>query len=105
MKEDLRTFFELIEVRKAIETFSAYHAAKRATPEDIAKLEKSTEAMRVKIDQRINEVFAEVSGRMNLVTRDSLETLNQEVIRLRERIKQMENRGAPQNTGDIQPKP
>ena len=51
LKEDLRTVFELIEVRKAIETFSAYNAAKRATPNDIANLEKSTHAMKVKIER------------------------------------------------------
>jgi len=56
LKEDVRTVFELIEVRKAIETFSAYNAAKRATPNDIANLEKSTEAMRVKIEQGISVI-------------------------------------------------
>ena len=41
LKEDIQTVFELIEVRKAIESWSAYHAASRATADDIARLEKS----------------------------------------------------------------
>ena len=40
MKGDINTVFELIEVRKAIETWSAYFAAKRATSEDISRLEE-----------------------------------------------------------------
>jgi GntR family transcriptional regulator, transcriptional repressor for pyruvate dehydrogenase complex len=54
LKEDIQTVFELIEVRKAIESWSAYHAAKRATADDIANLEKSVESMRVKIEQDIS---------------------------------------------------
>jgi GntR family transcriptional repressor for pyruvate dehydrogenase complex len=46
LKEDMNTFFELLEVRKAIETWNAYFAAKRATSEDIARLEKIIETMR-----------------------------------------------------------
>ena len=56
IKDDIQTVFELIEVRKAIETWNAYHAAKRATDDDIARLEKSTESMRTKIEQRISVV-------------------------------------------------
>ena len=40
VKGDINTVFELIEVRKAIETWSAYFAAKRATSEDISRLEE-----------------------------------------------------------------
>jgi len=54
LQEDIKTVFELIEVRKAFETWSAYHAAKRATVSDIVRLEKSVEAMRFKIDQGIS---------------------------------------------------
>lgn len=46
LKEDVNTVFELIEVRKAIETWNAYVAAKRATPEDIAHLEEIIESMK-----------------------------------------------------------
>jgi GntR family transcriptional repressor for pyruvate dehydrogenase complex len=46
LKEDSNTAFELIEVRKAIETWNAYFAAKRATPEDIAHLEEIIETMK-----------------------------------------------------------
>ena len=56
LREDIQTVFELIEVRKAIESWSAYHAAKRATADDIANLEKSVESMRTKIDQGISVV-------------------------------------------------
>ena len=45
MKGDINTVFELIEVRKAIETWSAYFAAKRATSEDISRLEELITAM------------------------------------------------------------
>jgi GntR family transcriptional repressor for pyruvate dehydrogenase complex len=54
LKEDIQTVFELIEVRKAIESWSAYHAARRATADDIASLEKSVESMRIKIEQGIS---------------------------------------------------
>jgi GntR family transcriptional repressor for pyruvate dehydrogenase complex len=56
IKDDIQTVFELIEVRKAIETWNAYYAAKRAKAEDITRLEKSIESMRVKIEQRISVV-------------------------------------------------
>jgi GntR family transcriptional repressor for pyruvate dehydrogenase complex len=56
IKEDLQNVFELIEVRKAIETWNAYHAATRAKDGDIARLEKSTESMRTKIEQRISVI-------------------------------------------------
>ncbi len=45
LKDDITTAFELIEVRKAIETWNAYFAAKRATPDDIARLEENIESM------------------------------------------------------------
>lgn len=45
VKEDLATVFELIEVRKAVETWNGYHAAKRATDEEIAWLEECVAAM------------------------------------------------------------
>jgi GntR family transcriptional repressor for pyruvate dehydrogenase complex len=56
LKEDIQTVFELIEVRKAVETWSAYHAAKRATADDIARLETSVESMRLKIEQDLSVV-------------------------------------------------
>lgn len=54
LKENMKTVFELIEVRKAIESWSAYHAASRATADDIVRLEKNVESMREKIEQDIN---------------------------------------------------
>ena len=56
LKEDFQTVFELIEVRKAVESWSASLAAKRATFDDIANLEKSLESMRVKIEKGISVV-------------------------------------------------
>ena len=56
IKDDIQTVFELLEVRKAIETWNAYHAAERAKDDDIARLEKSLELMRTKIEQRISVV-------------------------------------------------
>jgi len=46
IKADTQKIFDLIEVRKAIETWGAFHAAKRATEEDIKHLENITEEMR-----------------------------------------------------------
>jgi GntR family transcriptional repressor for pyruvate dehydrogenase complex len=45
LKDGMMSALELIEVRKAIETWNAYHAAKRAAPEDIARLEENIESM------------------------------------------------------------
>ena len=50
LREDTQTILELIEVRKAIETWNANYAAKRAKEADIARLEQSVESMKVKID-------------------------------------------------------
>lgn len=46
IKADIQKIFDLIEVRKAIETWGAFHAAKRATDEDIKQLEGIIEEMR-----------------------------------------------------------
>jgi GntR family transcriptional repressor for pyruvate dehydrogenase complex len=56
VKEDIHTVFELIEVRKAIEAWSAYYAAERANDEDVARLENSIESMRKKIEQHSSAV-------------------------------------------------
>ena len=56
LKKDIKTVFELIEVRKAVESWSAYHAAIRATADDIARLEQSLDSMRMKIEQGISVV-------------------------------------------------
>lgn len=45
VKEDIVTALELIEVRKAIEAWNGYHAATRATAEEIATLEQCTAAL------------------------------------------------------------
>jgi GntR family transcriptional repressor for pyruvate dehydrogenase complex len=56
LKEDFETVYELIEVRKAIETWNAHHAAIRATPEDVARLEKCLGAMQAKIEYNLSVV-------------------------------------------------
>jgi GntR family transcriptional repressor for pyruvate dehydrogenase complex len=45
VKEDIVTALELIEVRKAIEAWNGYHAATRATDEEIDSLEQCAAAM------------------------------------------------------------
>ena len=56
IKDDIQTVFELIEVRKAIETWNAFHAAKRAKDDDIARLDQSLASMKAKFKQRISVV-------------------------------------------------
>jgi GntR family transcriptional repressor for pyruvate dehydrogenase complex len=51
IRDDINAAFELIEVRKAIETWNAYYAAKRATPADIARLEENIESMKKKMGE------------------------------------------------------
>jgi len=43
IKDNVEKIFDLLEVRKEIETWSAYHAAQKATEEDIAKLNRMVE--------------------------------------------------------------
>ena len=52
IKADTHKIFDLIEVRKALETWNAYFAAKRATSDDIALLEGLIEAMRQTIERQ-----------------------------------------------------
>ena len=56
IKDDIQTVFELIEVRKAIETWNAFHAAKRARDDDITRLDRSIASMKAKLDQHISVV-------------------------------------------------
>jgi len=56
LKEDFQTVFELIEARQAIETWNAHHAAIRAIPEDIARLEECLGAMQAKIENNLSVV-------------------------------------------------
>lgn len=51
LKEDIKTAYELIEVRKAIETWSAYYAAERATDSDITRIEECIAVMKTKMDE------------------------------------------------------
>ena len=56
IKDDIQTVFELIEVRKAIETWNAYHAAKRAGDDDIARLEKCLGSMKDRLKDRLSVI-------------------------------------------------
>ena len=47
IKTDTQTIFDLIEVRKAMEAWSAFHAAQRATEEDMKQLESIIKEMKV----------------------------------------------------------
>jgi GntR family transcriptional repressor for pyruvate dehydrogenase complex len=51
LKDDITIVFQLLEVRKAIEAWNAYYAAKRATAEDIARLTENLEGMRRKLQR------------------------------------------------------
>lgn len=56
LKEDIETAYELIESRKAIETWSAYYAAERATDSDITRIEECISTMKTKMDEGITIV-------------------------------------------------
>ncbi|RLC26943.1 MAG: FadR family transcriptional regulator [Deltaproteobacteria bacterium] len=56
LMDDSDTVFELLEIRKSIETWNAYHAAQRATPEDIVQLENFVDSMRMLSDEGITVV-------------------------------------------------
>lgn len=56
LKEDIGTAYNLIEVRKAIETWSAYFAAERATDSDINRIEECVSSMKKKMDEGISVV-------------------------------------------------
>lgn len=51
LKTDTKKIFDLIEVRKAMEAWGAFHAAQRATEEDIKQLESITEEMQAAFDE------------------------------------------------------
>ena len=56
LKEDIETAYELIESRKAIETWSAYYAAERATDSDITRIEECISIMKTKMEEGITVV-------------------------------------------------
>lgn len=51
IKTDTQKIFDLIEVRKAIEVWSAFHAAQRVTEEDIKRLESIIKEMKKAFDE------------------------------------------------------
>jgi GntR family transcriptional repressor for pyruvate dehydrogenase complex len=54
IKTDTQKIFDLIEVRKAMEAWSAFHAAQRATEEDIEQLEFIIKEMKAAFEQGRN---------------------------------------------------
>lgn len=51
LKADTQKIFHLIEVRKAMETWGAFHAAQRVTEEDIERLEEVIGEMKEALDE------------------------------------------------------
>jgi GntR family transcriptional repressor for pyruvate dehydrogenase complex len=51
IKSDTQKFYDLIEVRKAMEAWDAYYAAQRATEEDLKELERILKDMRHAIEE------------------------------------------------------
>jgi len=77
LKDDINVVFELIEVRKAIEAWNAYYAAKRATPADIERLEKNLSSMKAKIedpDFTIDKVDADFHLAISEATHNKIQT-------------------------------
>jgi GntR family transcriptional repressor for pyruvate dehydrogenase complex len=54
IKTDTQKIFDLIEVRKAMEAWSAFHAAQRATEDDIKQLESIIEEMKTAFEKGRN---------------------------------------------------
>ena len=52
IKADAQKIFDLLEVRKAMEAWGAFHAAQRASEEDIERLERIVQAMKVAVEAR-----------------------------------------------------
>ncbi len=51
IKADALKIFDLLEVRKAMEAWGAFHAAQRASEEDLQRLEKIIEEMKVAVEE------------------------------------------------------
>lgn len=52
IKDSKEKLFELLEVRKEIETWTAYYAAREATPEQLAKLKEILEVMKRHLNKK-----------------------------------------------------
>jgi len=77
LQDDITIVFELIEVRKAIEAWNAYYAAKRATPADIERLERNIASMKAKIgdhDFAIEKVDADFHLAISEATHNKIQT-------------------------------
>ena len=77
LREDTNTLFELIEVRKAIETWNAYFAARRATPEDISHLEDIIGSMKSTIEKGAvfpDKIDADFHLAISLATHNKIQT-------------------------------
>lgn len=77
LRDDINVVFELIEVRKAIEAWNAYYAAKRATPADIERLEKNLSSMKANIrdfDFALEKVDADFHLAVSEATHNKIQT-------------------------------
>ena len=77
LKDDITIVFQLIEVRKAIEAWNAYYAAKRATMEDIANIEAQLDTMRNKLkedDFRLEKEDADFHLAISEATHNKIQT-------------------------------
>lgn len=54
IKADTQKIFDLIEVRKAVETWAAYHAAERASMEDLSELDTILQKMKIAFEEGLS---------------------------------------------------
>ncbi len=77
LKDDIESVFDLLEVRKAIEAWNAYHAAERATSTDIERLENNLALLKEKIvdpDFTIERVDADFHMAISEATHNKIQT-------------------------------
>lgn len=77
LKDDIESVFDLLEVRKAIEAWNAYHAAERATAADIERLDNNLVLLKEKIvdpDFTIERVDADFHMTISEATHNKIQT-------------------------------
>ena len=68
LKDDMNTVLEIIEVRKCMEAWNAYHAAQRATDEEIEILGQNVEAMSLKVKKKQDLIENDASFHLEIST-------------------------------------
>jgi GntR family transcriptional repressor for pyruvate dehydrogenase complex len=68
LKDDMKTVQEIIEVRKCMETWNAYYAAKRATEEDLDRLRENIESMIQNVEKKSNLVTSDAEFHLIIST-------------------------------------